>query len=482
MPQNDTSISPLKSCLPGSVPSYMFKPDTVDDVKMVFRLAHEKGWDMPLVIKNTGHDWMGRSAGTGSLGLWTHHWKGPKKPIVMKKEFVPQGCDPSSTKNETVFHFGAGEQWGNAYQFAQDNDMAVLGGTCGTVGIAGWLSGGGHSPLTPWYGMGVDNVRQVEIVTPKGEVLVANKCLNPDLFFAVRGGGGGTFGLVTNITYKALEKFKVIEFSAEFDFAGFNDDTIRQYFDVLTANAQFWASKGWGGYIKSTTKGQIIEIVNANSTCEDAKSDLTNLTTFLTDNGKKTFTFEKHDSWYAFFVKKLKPAKFHPGGSSGAVASRLLPPSVFEDVAQRGRLTDRLADIWKLDVNMWLMLVTPTKFPHTNTSALHPSWKDAIWSLRINSKWDQYFSTGVEDIRGHFAKAHSTMNKIREIAPGMGVSINEADIWEVDQPESYWGKENFGWLARIKHDVDPENVLTNWGAVGWNERDNRFKCYPRRWR
>ena len=59
------------------------------------------------------------------------------------------------------------------------------------------------------FQMGVDNVRQIEIVTPTGDVLIANECKNTDVFHAVRGGGGGTYGVVTNITYKALPKFRV---------------------------------------------------------------------------------------------------------------------------------------------------------------------------------------------------------------------------------------------------------------------------------
>ena len=57
--------------------------------------------------------------------------------------------------------------------------------------------------------MGVDNVRQVEIVTVNGDVVIANECQNHDLFFAVRGGGGGTYGVITNVTYMAIEKHEV---------------------------------------------------------------------------------------------------------------------------------------------------------------------------------------------------------------------------------------------------------------------------------
>ena len=128
-------------------------------------------------------------------------------PIRLDHKFIPLGC--KDQVEETVFHYGAGETWAGAYKFANESNLAVVGGTCGTVGIAGWLHGGGHSPLTPNHGMGADNLREIEIVTPKGEVKVANECLNADIFFAVRGGGGSTFGVVTKFAYKALPVFAI---------------------------------------------------------------------------------------------------------------------------------------------------------------------------------------------------------------------------------------------------------------------------------
>jgi hypothetical protein len=61
----------------------------------------------------------------------------------------------------------------------------------------------GHGPLSSTYGLGVDNVLEIEIVTPNGVLQTANRCTNPDLFWALRGGGGGTFGVITSVTMKA---------------------------------------------------------------------------------------------------------------------------------------------------------------------------------------------------------------------------------------------------------------------------------------
>lgn len=72
-----------------------------------------------------------------------------------------------------------------------------------TVGIVGWATSGGHGWLTSEYGQGADNILEVEMVLSNGDIIVANECQNKDVFWAIRGGGGGTFGVITTITMKA---------------------------------------------------------------------------------------------------------------------------------------------------------------------------------------------------------------------------------------------------------------------------------------
>lgn len=73
-----------------------------------------------------------------------------------------------------------------------------------TVGVVGWATGGGHGYLSQTYGFGSDNILSARVVTPCGEAVTVNACSHPDLFYTVRGGGGGTFGVVTSITFKAF--------------------------------------------------------------------------------------------------------------------------------------------------------------------------------------------------------------------------------------------------------------------------------------
>ena len=66
------------------------------------------------------------------------------------------------------------------------------------------MTGGGHGWVSSSYGMGADNILEATVVTPRGDVLVANECQNSDLFFAIRGGGGGTYGVLLEATVKVF--------------------------------------------------------------------------------------------------------------------------------------------------------------------------------------------------------------------------------------------------------------------------------------
>lgn len=76
---------------------------------------------------------------------------------------------------------------GEILSAAAANNATVLTGSDMTVGIGGWLAGGGHGPITSRFGMGADQVVEMEVVTPQGALLTINKDSYSDLFWAMRG-------------------------------------------------------------------------------------------------------------------------------------------------------------------------------------------------------------------------------------------------------------------------------------------------------
>ena len=98
----------------------------------------------------------------------------------------------------------AGVQAFEAYAFASAHQLAVVGGECPTVGLAGgYTQGGGHSSLSSKYGLAADQTLEWEVVDGCGKFLTATPTQNADLYWALSGGGGGTYGVVWSMTVKA---------------------------------------------------------------------------------------------------------------------------------------------------------------------------------------------------------------------------------------------------------------------------------------
>jgi len=182
------------------VSEYAVEAKTTEDVVAAVNFA--RNHNLRLVIKGGGHDYLGRNNAANSLLIWTH----PMREVVMHDAFVPTGCLPSQ-KGIFAVTVQAGTRWIDAYnQVTTKHHRYVQGGGCTTVGAAGgFTQGGGFGSFSKKYGSAAANIIEVEIVSAQGKVLIANECQNKDIFWAVRGGGGGTFGVVTKMTLQTFD-------------------------------------------------------------------------------------------------------------------------------------------------------------------------------------------------------------------------------------------------------------------------------------
>lgn len=99
----------------------------------------------------------------------------------------------------------AGARWKDVYEQLNSSQL-IIGGMCPHVGLGGYTLGGGYGLLQRRYGMAIDNVMSMTMVTANGaRVVLANKTVNPELFWALRGGGGGNFGIVTEMEFKVYQ-------------------------------------------------------------------------------------------------------------------------------------------------------------------------------------------------------------------------------------------------------------------------------------
>ncbi|GAP91265.1 putative FAD-binding domain-containing protein [Rosellinia necatrix] len=196
-PNEDGSVpAPVdRACTLGNMPSYVVNATSTAQIQKAVKFAAL--YNLRLRIKNSGHDYTGRSSGAGSLSIWTRHLTSTEAVSA----FVPQGC--RNLAGHDVVVAGSGVNVEELYNWGGANGQVTIGGYTTTVGAAGgYILGGGLGPLVPLFGLGVDNLVQIEIVTATGDVKIANQCQNSDLFWAVRG-GGGAFGVTTRIWLKS---------------------------------------------------------------------------------------------------------------------------------------------------------------------------------------------------------------------------------------------------------------------------------------
>ncbi|RYP50622.1 hypothetical protein DL768_003904 [Monosporascus sp. mg162] len=175
-------------CVVGTYVQYAVDVRGVSDYQNTIRFAKEH--NIRLVIRNTGHDYLGKSTGAYALAIWTQNFKFAEVLDYASPEYTGKALRVS-----------AGTQLIEAYRVAYDNGLVVVGGTCPSVGFAGGYSqGGGHGYLVSRYGLGADQALEWEVVTMDGSHISASPSQNQDLYWALSGGGGGTYAAVVSLT------------------------------------------------------------------------------------------------------------------------------------------------------------------------------------------------------------------------------------------------------------------------------------------
>jgi FAD/FMN-containing dehydrogenase len=170
--------------------------------------------DLRLVVKGGGHSYQGTSNAPDSLLIWTRHMN----EIAMHPAFVPDGCEHTLQPQPAVT-LGAGTIGMQAYDaVTTKGGKYVQGGGCTTVCLGGLIQSGGFGSYSKHYGTAAGGLLEAEVVTADGQIRIANECTNSDLFWALKGGGGGSYGVVSKMTLRVHdlpEFFGVVNFTVK---------------------------------------------------------------------------------------------------------------------------------------------------------------------------------------------------------------------------------------------------------------------------
>src|ERR1700683_1987739 len=178
---------------------YAVAARNADDIQTAVDFARDN--NLRLLVKGGGHSYQGTSNAPDSLLIWTRH----THDATIQQDFIPSGCKSAHAPQRAIT-VGSGTIWLQAYDAVTTKAGAyVQGGGCTTVGVAGLIQSGGFGSFSKQYGMAGGGPLEAEVVTADGKVRIANACTNSDLFWSLKGGGGGTFGAVSKLTLRVRD-------------------------------------------------------------------------------------------------------------------------------------------------------------------------------------------------------------------------------------------------------------------------------------
>ncbi|KAK2850642.1 hypothetical protein FQN49_005465 [Arthroderma sp. PD_2] len=443
-------------CDQGMVPYYSVSASGVEDIQEAVKFADKH--DLYLVVKNTGHDHLGRSSGTGAFSIWTHNMKGKE----WHKSFKPKEA-PSSVHGIPAVTLQAGEQLLDIYEAAAKEGVTFAGGSARTVGGAGgFMTGGGQSPFSHFYGLAVDNVLEVDVVTASGEAKTVNQYTDPDHFYALRGGGGNSWGVITSVTYKTHPNpthiaVGIVQFNVT------TEDVRRVVLEKSLQAIPDIAESGWVGYGVMSAEKKDITPFQAIFLQPNASMATFNQT-FAGMNKIATLPGVKGGVAPLEFPNFMEYAKLFLQDPN--IATNIMDGS---RLVNRHALTDRASDL------VDLMFDYPTFGPGFNfigqvnsderdNTASHSSYKESRALLSFSANWTDD-APEEEKRRAKMTLIELTKRFAEIVGKDTGTYLNEANPYEPDWQNVFWG-EKYARLLSIKRRIDPKNLFVCNRCVG----------------
>jgi FAD/FMN-containing dehydrogenase len=475
------------------------------DVAAAVKFAHRH--NLRLVVKGGGHSYLGGSNAPDSLLVWTR----AMNRVVMHDAFVAQGCAADSA--QPAVSVGAGAMWADAYATVTTRGgRYVQGGGCTTVGVAGLVQGGGFGSFSKRFGTAAANLIEAEVVTADGAIRIANAATNPDLFWALKGGGGGSFGVVTRLTLRthALPAF----FGAVF---GEIKAASSQAWRALVARfVEFYSSslfnEHWGETV-SLRDGERLKLSMVFQDLTQAQAEAVWAPFFAWVRERQEYTFTAEPGiiaiparrfWDPQLFQKVAPGIVTMDGRPHAspdhfvwtgdreqagwfihgYQSAWLPAGLLGKERQ-ALLVDALcaaADQWwvELHFNKGIAGAPRAALDATRDTAMNPAVLDAFALAIIAGGGGPAFpgmpgaNADPARARKRAAGTRSAMDALLKAAPDAGAYVSESDYFQARWQDAYWGG-NYARLARIKQVVDPDGLFFVHHGVGsevW--RDDGF--------
>jgi FAD/FMN-containing dehydrogenase len=411
----------------GIRPAAIVVPATPAEVKAVLRWARKHG--VRMALRSGGHSYAGLSSTSGV--------------VVDLSRFSGIALRPDGTAR-----IGAGAKLGNVYRALWPSRRSIATGSHPTVGLGGLALGGGQGFVSRAHGLTSDNVVAVDIVTADGRLRRCSASAQADLFWALRGGGAGSYGIVTAFTIRTFAVERATTFNVEWPWAAAEQAVgawqafMRTAPDAVSSVIALRVPQTVGGSPKVAVNGQMLA---GRSETVAALAPLTSVGSPVGVN-----VVERP---YDVAVKY-----FEGGGvararlvAKSAFARQPLSPAGIHELIVAVEAKHRDPRLRGGGVVLFAYGGAIGRVPPAATSFVH---RDALFSLEYVALWNQS-SVNVEDAsKGWVRDAHAAL---RPHVSAEAVQ-NYADLDLAGWKRAYYG-QNLPRLASIKRRYDPGNVF-----------------------
>jgi len=491
-----------------STPSaYAVEAATTADVAAAVAFARQYG--LRVVVKGTGHDYFGRSTGpSDSLLIWTHNMQG----VTVQESFVPTGAPAGTASQQTVttragnFYVDLWNALGEYNSANPDNPRYVQGSASGTVGVGGWTLGGGLAQYSKRYGSGAANIVQLEVVLADGRTVIANQYQNSDLFAAMRGGGGGTFGVMTTMTLATYPQ-PVTAGEVTGEILAKSDSAYRYLIKSFMEFLPTVSNVNWGGGITfvrnvqyqpepagtGRTGAQLYPFNYSGLTVDEAKAIWEPFLARLRANPDLVvnvsfpdlFPFQEQwtitcpvpgDScdprdpqrWWTDTVSP-QASGYWEGWASRNVPRESLDPALIDDLVAAVYANNE--NVTLFEIGKGLYGAAPDAAERQQQTAMNPSFLNSVGLMSfLNQQTDRFpgvrgFEPDYAQARRHAATIYSAYQLLEQATPGGGSYFNQGNYFITDWAQQYWA-DNYARLLQAKQKYDPTNFFVIHQGVG----------------